>query len=202
MCRPNFRAVSLRERIASPARNILEMGSGIHEIHLDGIRRDAFPPTNLSFAGVKRAKTFQRRLDRTKRSPRPLYGALAEPIESRTDPGSGSGPRWGRNQSLNQRQSCTLARRASTGRVRSMAPLNAAANPRPFAASNNSTAGNANGRGLAAAFSGAIEHTRPVEARLARVHDCLWSRLWFRPQRGALPEPGSVRDLIGSASAP
>ncbi len=59
----------------------------------------------------------------------------------------------------------------------------------------------ANGRGLAAAFSGAIERTRPVEARLARVHDCLWLRLWFRPQRGALPEPGSVRDLIGSASA-
>ena len=37
------------------------------------------------------------------------------------------------------------------------------------------------GAALAAAFSGAIERTRPVEARLARVHDCLWLRLWLRP---------------------
>jgi hypothetical protein len=45
----------------------------------------------------------------------------------------------------------------------------------------------------------AVERARPVEARLARVHDCLWLRMWLCPQRGALPEVGSVRDLIASA---
>jgi hypothetical protein len=45
----------------------------------------------------------------------------------------------------------------------------------------------------------AVERARPVEARLARVHDCLWLRMWLCPQRGPLPELGSVRDLIASA---
>lgn len=54
---------------------------------------------------------------------------------------------------------------------------------------------------LAAAFAHAIERLHPVEARLARVHDCFWLRMWHRPQNGPLPEPGSIRDLIGSAGA-
>lgn len=58
----------------------------------------------------------------------------------------------------------------------------------------------ANGRALAAAFAAAVERTRPLEACLARVHDCLWLRMWLRPQRGAVPRTESVRDLIGSAS--
>jgi hypothetical protein len=54
---------------------------------------------------------------------------------------------------------------------------------------------------LAAEFTQAVERLRPVEARLARVHDCLWLRMWLSPQNGALPELDSVRDLIGSARA-
>jgi hypothetical protein len=54
---------------------------------------------------------------------------------------------------------------------------------------------------LAAALTRAVEQLRPVEARLARVHDCLWLRMWLSPQSGPLPEAASVRDVIASASA-
>lgn len=43
-----------------------------------------------------------------------------------------------------------------------------------------------------------IERARPVESRLSRVHDCLWLRLWRRPQMGALPKIASVEDVICS----
>jgi len=49
-----------------------------------------------------------------------------------------------------------------------------------------------------AALSRAIERAHPVESRLARVHDCLWLRLWLTPQSGPLPEAGQVRDVICS----
>ena len=52
---------------------------------------------------------------------------------------------------------------------------------------------------LAYAVTKAIEKARPVEARLARVHECLWLRMWLRPQLGAIPGIDSVRDLICSA---
>lgn len=52
---------------------------------------------------------------------------------------------------------------------------------------------------LALALTKAVERARPVEARLARVHDCLWLRMWLRPQCGPLPEPGTIQDVIGSA---
>jgi hypothetical protein len=45
----------------------------------------------------------------------------------------------------------------------------------------------------------AIERVRPVESRLARVHECLWLRMWLRPQSGVLPELDSVQDLICSS---
>lgn len=45
----------------------------------------------------------------------------------------------------------------------------------------------------------AIEKARPVESRLTRVHDCLWLRMWVRPQSGAIPEMDSIQDLICSA---
>jgi hypothetical protein len=51
------------------------------------------------------------------------------------------------------------------------------------------------------ALSRAIERARPVEARLVRVHDCLWMRMWSRPQAGPLPEPALVRDAICSMGA-
>ena len=52
---------------------------------------------------------------------------------------------------------------------------------------------------LAAALARAVERARPVEARLVRVHDCLWLRMWLRAQRGPLPEPAWIHDVIGSA---
>jgi hypothetical protein len=48
------------------------------------------------------------------------------------------------------------------------------------------------------AFTKSIERTRPVASRLVRVHDCLWLRLWKSPQRGPLPEAGTVLDLVCS----
>jgi hypothetical protein len=44
-----------------------------------------------------------------------------------------------------------------------------------------------------------LEEAQPRDARLARVHDCLWLRLWLRPQSGPSPEVDSVRDVICSA---
>jgi hypothetical protein len=51
---------------------------------------------------------------------------------------------------------------------------------------------------LVHALARAIERARPVESRLARVHDCLWLRMWRQPQNGPMPERGSIQDLICS----
>jgi hypothetical protein len=51
---------------------------------------------------------------------------------------------------------------------------------------------------LAGALLKAMERARPAEARLVRVHDCLWLRMWLRRQASALPDPASVEDLICS----
>ncbi len=50
---------------------------------------------------------------------------------------------------------------------------------------------------LARAFARALEKTRPVAARLVRVHDCLWLRMSTRAQGGMLAEPDATRDVIG-----
>jgi hypothetical protein len=44
----------------------------------------------------------------------------------------------------------------------------------------------------------AIERARPIESRLIRVHDCLWLRMWLRPQNGPIPETGGVEDVLCS----
>jgi len=54
---------------------------------------------------------------------------------------------------------------------------------------------------LAMALAKALEKTRPVEARLVRIHDCFWLRLWRCPQTGPLPAAGSIQDLIASTAA-
>lgn len=51
---------------------------------------------------------------------------------------------------------------------------------------------------LAKVLTNALERARPVEARLARVHDCLWLRIWHERQTGPVPEPALIQDLIGS----
>ncbi len=42
----------------------------------------------------------------------------------------------------------------------------------------------------------AIEEVRPVRARLVRVHDWLWMRLWRHPQDGPVPGRNKVQDVI------
>lgn len=53
---------------------------------------------------------------------------------------------------------------------------------------------------LGTALVKAMEGVRCADARLVRIHDCLWLRLWVRPQRGPYPEREAVEDLIGAAS--
>jgi hypothetical protein len=50
----------------------------------------------------------------------------------------------------------------------------------------------------ASALARSVERARPVESRLARVHDCLWLRMWRRPQTGPLPDRAAIQDLICS----
>jgi hypothetical protein len=47
----------------------------------------------------------------------------------------------------------------------------------------------------------AIERAKPVESRLVRVHDCLWLRMWRRPQTAVVPDSASVQDLICTIAA-
>lgn len=51
---------------------------------------------------------------------------------------------------------------------------------------------------LAQTLANAIEEFHPAQARLVRVHDCFWLRLWRRPQTGSVPDPRSIRDVIAS----
>jgi len=48
------------------------------------------------------------------------------------------------------------------------------------------------------ALAKSVERARPVESRLVRVHDCLWLRMWLRPQTGPMPERDMIQDLICS----
>jgi hypothetical protein len=59
----------------------------------------------------------------------------------------------------------------------------------------------ANVPAAARALSRAIERVQPVEARLARMHDCLWLRMWCRVQSAPLPPLDSIEDLICSLGA-
>jgi hypothetical protein len=54
---------------------------------------------------------------------------------------------------------------------------------------------------LVQALARALERIRPVEARLVRVHDCLWLRMRLRPATGPLPDLSSIQDLICSVRA-
>ncbi len=51
---------------------------------------------------------------------------------------------------------------------------------------------------LVATFSRILEEGRPVEARLVRMHDYLWLRLWKRLDGTATLHPESVEDVLGS----
>lgn len=54
---------------------------------------------------------------------------------------------------------------------------------------------------LVRSLTRAVERVRPVESKLIRVHDCLWLRMWSRPQSGALPEHSGVEDVIVSLAS-
>ncbi len=47
-------------------------------------------------------------------------------------------------------------------------------------------------------LSKALERVRPVEARLVRVYDCLWLRMWSQAQSSSLPGRTEVEDLVCS----
>lgn len=51
---------------------------------------------------------------------------------------------------------------------------------------------------LVAALSRRLEKAKPIEARLVRVHDCLWLRMWHRSPSGPIPALDSIEDLICS----
>lgn len=55
---------------------------------------------------------------------------------------------------------------------------------------------------LVRALSGIIEETRPVEAKLVRIHDFFWLRLWRSAaglaHRSAVPQRGAVEDVLCS----
>jgi hypothetical protein len=51
---------------------------------------------------------------------------------------------------------------------------------------------------LVRALARRVEHVRPVESHLARVHDCLWLRMWMRAPAGQLPDPTSIQDVIST----
>jgi len=49
---------------------------------------------------------------------------------------------------------------------------------------------------LVRALTRTIERARPVDARLVRVHDTLWLRMWRKPQTTPVPEVASVQDVV------
>jgi hypothetical protein len=51
---------------------------------------------------------------------------------------------------------------------------------------------------MARALARVIERARPIDSRIVRVHDCLWLRIWKRPQSTPLPAMDSVEDILGS----
>jgi hypothetical protein len=51
---------------------------------------------------------------------------------------------------------------------------------------------------LVQALSRRVERARPIASRLVRTHDCLWLRMWTRPQEGSLPRVDGITDLICS----
>lgn len=55
---------------------------------------------------------------------------------------------------------------------------------------------------LARALTKYIESERPSEARLRRVRNWFWLRMWQRPPGPAAPEPAAVEDLIGTIGRP
>lgn len=46
-----------------------------------------------------------------------------------------------------------------------------------------------------------VERARPAEARLVRVHDCLWLRMWRRTPGDGLARPEAVEDVVCSIGA-
>jgi hypothetical protein len=54
---------------------------------------------------------------------------------------------------------------------------------------------------VARSLARSIEQARPVASRLVRVHDCLWLRMWGRPQNGPMPDRASTMDVICSIAS-
>jgi hypothetical protein len=51
---------------------------------------------------------------------------------------------------------------------------------------------------LVQAIAKRLERVKPVDAKLVRVHDCLWLRMWRRAQQTPVPDLDGVEDVICS----
>lgn len=51
---------------------------------------------------------------------------------------------------------------------------------------------------LVQAIAKRLERAKPVDAKLVRVHDCLWLRMWRRSQQTPVPDLDGVEDVICS----
>jgi hypothetical protein len=49
---------------------------------------------------------------------------------------------------------------------------------------------------LVRALTRSIERVKPVASRMVHVHDCLWLRMWRKPQTAPVAEISSIQDLI------
>jgi hypothetical protein len=50
-------------------------------------------------------------------------------------------------------------------------------------------------------ISRSIERDQPMDARIVRVHDLIWLRMWKIRENDSVPRAASVRDLICSIGA-
>ena len=62
-----------------------------------------------------------------------------------------------------------------------------------------------NMRGLVHAFTGMMEENKPVQAKIVRIHDYFWLRLWRNPlpaeDSRALPGSPDVEDMVCALAA-
>lgn len=56
----------------------------------------------------------------------------------------------------------------------------------------------ANNSALIGVLSRIIEAEKPQQARIVRIHDCIWLRMWKRTDMGAVPRRDGIEDVVCS----
>jgi hypothetical protein len=54
------------------------------------------------------------------------------------------------------------------------------------------------GTALTGVLTRIVEAEKPQQARITRIHDCIWMRMWKRLEAGAIPRRDSVEDVVCS----